>query len=1031
MAGVPPQTTPVRPAAEARQVTIVKCDLVGSTRIKKELDLQGQADFEQGFADIVLPLAEQSGAEIERFEGDGAFLIFGLSEPREDAAEAALRMALALVETVRATTLLPGVELSIRVGVGSGAIAAIRGSRLSNVAGLTIDLTERLRAAAEPNQILLCDQTRRLASGYFEYEDLGPVVAKGFENGVQAWRLCGARAVDSRFEAQRSYGNIVGRDEVRSRLADAWRQALAGHPQAVVLTGDAGIGKSRLARAALEAARADGAETLSIDCSPSAINTPLFPVGVLLRRSAGITSGMAPAAALACLHRLVETLLPADDVEPALDYLSPLIGLSAATPAGATDVQERTIAILAKIVAGLFQERPGFVLCEDLHWADDSTLQLIARLFAEAQGRVLVLGTSRVAPPGALGAAPGLAVIALPPLGPEASLELVRGLSGGAALPADAVATIVDRCEGVPLLIEELTRSALERPLVIDEAVTPAKADGVPLPLQLVVENRLAQHAEIAPIAKAASVLGREISVPLLSTIAGVDAEVVHRLSAQGLLDPYEGGERARFRHAMICEAVYATVMRREAVGLHSRVADALIGPFAGTPDATADVLAEHLRKAERFREAIETRLLAAADTAARGAYVESEGHSRAALAILPSLADRDEARSCEFRLLIQLGVALSGRLGYAAPEVEACYLAAYAICGGDAEAEALYPILRGLSTVNLMRGELRAAYDISVQAHTTAERSGNVAFVIDAMSVLCYTTFYHRTYAECLDWADRCLALYAQHHGHALVYPVPQDAKTAALSLLPTIYWLVGRPDEAEGAVQRCLDHVQSLDKDFDRALIACWLAGFRLTQQRYDDSAEFARQALVIAEDFADWFGISMLTSLVARANLTRDAADIAAAVEMLDAYEAAGVSASVPHYCLNIAHACVRAGMPDAARRLQQRGMTCAQQSEEPRMLAELLVLQARLEADASRGEALLREALDLATAQGAVAVALLAAAHLALRLPEGPQAEAAALLDALESRAPAPTEPDWMAAGLARLRGRLTTRTHAPA
>ena len=192
MAGAIEDTAVTGPAAEVRQVTILKCDLVGSTRTKSPLDLEGQLRFQTGFGDIISDFATRFEAYIERFEGDGAFLVFGLHQPREDAAESAIRMALLLLETIRKTDIVPGVELQIRIGLASGPIAAIRhlsNPRQDSVAGLTIDLAERLRAASAPNQIFICDLTRRLASGYFGYIDLGIIPAKGFEGGVQALSL--------------------------------------------------------------------------------------------------------------------------------------------------------------------------------------------------------------------------------------------------------------------------------------------------------------------------------------------------------------------------------------------------------------------------------------------------------------------------------------------------------------------------------------------------------------------------------------------------------------------------------------------------------------------------------------------------------------------------------------------------------------------------------------------------------------------------------------------------------------------------
>ena len=279
-----------RHANEARQATILKCDLVGSTRTKKLLDLDGQLAFQRGIERVITKVARRHDAHIETFEGDGALVVFGFPQPREDAAESAVRMGLEVVEAISATEIVPNTRLQFRVGIASGLIAIANGK---SIVGLTIDLAERLRALAEPGQVVISDATKRLAGGFFRYHDLGSVQLKGFEEGSRAWRVIGKSSIVSRFEAQRlgeSSGEIIGRADALVRLSEAWTSTLSGHGQAICLIGEAGIGKSRLARAAMDAAVRDGAIVLTIDCTPSTGNTPLFPVGVLLRRIANITS---------------------------------------------------------------------------------------------------------------------------------------------------------------------------------------------------------------------------------------------------------------------------------------------------------------------------------------------------------------------------------------------------------------------------------------------------------------------------------------------------------------------------------------------------------------------------------------------------------------------------------------------------------------------------------------------------------------------------------------------------------------------
>jgi hypothetical protein len=247
-------------------------------------------------------------------------------------------------------------------------------------------------------------------------------------------------------------------------------------------------------------------------------------------------------------------------------------------------------------------------------------------------------------------------------------------------------------------------------------------------------------------------------------------------------------------------------------------------------------------------------------------------------------------------------------------------------------------------------------------------------------------------------------------------------------LSLLPTALWMTGEPERAEEAVRLCAEHINAVGRDFDRALIECWFAGFRLTQQRWAESAAHAQAAFEISEHFANWRDLSTAARTIAEANLSCASGDIDRAIEALDAYEASGATATIPHYCVNLAHACVRAGDKARARTLVDRGFASARESEETRMLAELTILEAGLEDDAQLAMVKLQDAFELAEGQGSVAVALLAAATLAQRYGLPTAAEGGAALDILESRAPSPG-PGWMRQKLETLRGAITPRSLA--
>ena len=1038
----PDEPVPRSPEAEVHYTTVLKCDIVGSTRIKRSLDIDGQYAFKLGLEKAILDVAAAHGGHVERFEGDGALVLFGYPHAREDAAESAVSMGLEIVDAIRAATFVPNAKLEIRVGIASGELAVVRQPKVDRseaVAGIVIDKAERLRAFGAPDSVVICEATRRLAGAYFEYDDLGDVSVKGFEEGLRAWRVQRSSAIASRFEAQRydeSRSEILGRADVLERLTEAWSQACKGSGRVVYLIGEAGIGKSRLAKAVLDLAAADRATVLKLDCLPSTGNTPLFPVGVMLRRLANVTASLPEAEKKVLVAGFLGRFLPEGDVSTTVEYLGALFGLqSAKLPAGSTpdEVRERTADSVLRILRAQAKQGPLALLCEDLHWSDDPTAGLVLRVAGEVKGLpVLIVVTSRPESEH-LAKVEDADVIQLQPLDRDTSSALVRSVAKASALSPEVVDRIVERCEGNPLLLEEVTRGSMDAQSAAHAlAVDTHRRGSVPAPLKLVVESRLGRRPELEPVVQAAAALGREFSVSALEHMMAPAARShVHQALAlfarDGLFAPWDAGagDRAKFRHAMFRDAVHEMLMGEDRRRLHSDAADILRKYFTGTTDASPEVLAEHLSWADRFVESIELRLAASADTAARGAYVETEGHCEDALRLVGKVTPADHGRELQFRLLLRLGVAKAGRHGYASEQAEDVYRRALEACGEAAEAEKLYPIIRGLATTNLVRGKLAAAYDLSLRGLELAERSGRPEFRIDAMSVLCYTTLYFGRLADCRDLIERCLALYRQEQGWRLTYPVPQDAGTAALAILPTVAWLQGDAERAEDAIREGLDHVDRIDRAFDRALMHAWVAGTRYTQRRYDEAQEQAMAAIGFAKDkYRDWEGTGALMLSLAQA--AREAAPQALeqATQLCKLFESMGVGLNASYYLLGLARGHMKVGQVAVAKFVLAEASRLAKASEETRMDAEILLLHGELEPDDTAAMEHLESAHRIAEEQGAVATSLRILATMALRSGDASLAQAGRdALKALEGGPPYPPQRNWMRSRADDLRKRL--------
>lgn len=1027
--------------AEIRLATALKCDVVELTRLWRHLDPSDRLSIELSLKALVADVARRSHSFIHTWEGDGAALLFGYPTSEEDAPETAVRAALMLVEAVRSLK-VANVPLEFRVGVSSGSLAIDPSSQ--SIVGLPFNIAERLKTIAEPGWVVVDDTIRRLSGEFFEWVDLGVRPAKGFEAGLRAWRVIGESRVTSRFQAQRAaraLAEVVGRAEEVNELIERWRQASSGVGKTVFLTGEAGIGKSRLARNLVDHAVKDGAGCIEINCTPSARNSPLYPIASALRRLSQVDSAETESEKERLAERfLVDALGPtkADAIMP--DFARLLELHRSPDPAGnsASVLREQLLSAVTTLIGGLADKNALLVLCEDCHWADDTTREALALVANQiAQKPAMLLVTARPAAESALGAKlldASHKEIRLEPLPDWAAIQLVRSLASETLIDHEQLGDIVVRAEGVPLILAELTRSTLEGLSQGEVVGAPTERHGdIPNALRLIVEVRLERWKGYKPIIQAASVLGREFSATLLYELLPAkpsDASgVVSALVAGGwFMVGVPANDQLRFSHAIIRDAVYRTILRDDRREIHSRAADKLKNVRPPTGVALLETLAQHLFEATRFTELAEVRLSAAADAAARAAYVECDGHCEAGLQSLDKIAGTETNRELRFKLLLQRGVALTGRHGYASPVVEDAYRQAKAACGESGEAETLYPVMRGLTALNLVRGNLASGYELSLESRTIADRSARTEFRIDAMSVHCYAALYYRSLAECKSLILDTLKLYEEASGGTLKYPVPNDAKTAAIAILPTVEWLLGNAYEAEEAIAKGLKHVDRPDRDFDKAYFHGWAAGVRYTQRRFAASQEHAAIAAEIGErcGFREWLLTGRLLGLLAEAAQRPSLEALKDAVDVCAGLAAEGVGLNASWYLHGIARGFIVAGDNATAKIFVERAVETGKASSETRMNSDLLMCKAELEADPSVAAELLVRALGVADEQGSVTNSLRAAAALTLRsnelveLREFSQ-ESIRLLDGL---APYPPDRDWIPARLGVLRRSLS-------
>jgi len=728
-----------RPAvgAERRQLTVMFVDLVGSTALSTRLDPEEMREVLRAYQNTVTGEIARLDGHVAKLMGDGVLAYFGWPRAHEDDAERAVRAGLAIADAVGRLATPAGAPLAVRVGIATGLVVVgdLVGEGAAQeeaVVGETPNLAARLQEAAAPNAVVVAEGTRRLLGEVFELSPLGRRPLRGFAAPVKAFRIGRERAADSRFEARRSgwLPPMVGRDQELALVLERWHQAAAGEGQAVLLVGEAGIGKSRLVRAALDAVEGEGQEhvTLNYQCSPHHTGTALWPVIQQLRlRVAGFAPGDTEAPPL---NRL-EALLRQGEEDPAgsVPLVATLLGLEVGDrygpPPELTPVQRRarTLAALADQFLGLAHRRgPALMVLEDAHWADPTTLELVGQTLDRIAGaRVLMLLTSRPDNQPALGGHPLMTRLTLNRLGRGPTAAIVARLTQGRDLPPAVLGEIAARTDGVPLFVEELTKAVLEA-----RALGPGVA--VPASLHASLMARLDRVPGAKEVAQTAACIGREFAYPLLAAISAMpEAElraVLERLAAAELVfargEPPEASYA--FKHALVRDAAHESLLKSRRQELHARTARALEGRFPEMVDATPELLAGHFAEAGLAGRAAHHWLRAAELAIERSANLEAIAHCEQAEVQLRTLPPSPEQAQAELAVQLAKGAAVRAGQGYAAPEAERAFSRACELCDELADRIGLVHALRGLFAVYVTRSEWRDAVQVACRLGAAAD---------------------------------------------------------------------------------------------------------------------------------------------------------------------------------------------------------------------------------------------------------------------------------------------------------------------
>jgi len=701
-----------------RRLTVMFCDLVGSTAIAERLDPEEMRELLVAYHRTCAEVVSRFEGDIVQYQGDGLLVCFGHPVAHEDDARRSVLAGLDIVEAVGrvvgpVAATLRGVDpsaptelpLSVRVGIHTGLVVlgemgAGDWRQAGHVVGDAVNIAARVQAVAEPGSVVLTSATYHLVRGYVRVVSAGRPHLKGVTQPIELFRALGSSGAESRSEAMPwRQIDLVGRADERDALDAAWQGALAGRTQSVLLVGEAGIGKSRLVDWVRQHVETQ-AVTQVLQCSPYHTSTALHPVVAVLERVAGMVTGDDAATRWRRLTDLLTSVGGIDEVEASLlasllaiplpAHVAPLLLSSDAR-------REKTFATLMAWVERTAARYPLLLAVEDLHWADPSTLELLSRLVARRPAvPLLVLFTSRNDPEAL--AAPGTR-LPLGPLAPFHVREMVDRLADG-NLPAHLSAALAERSDGIPLFIEELTCSVTDLPLGAERRGT-TEADGdIPPMLADLFTARLEQLPDRGYVAQVVATMAPSVPLSVLALVLPEDevalGDVLQAMVDAGVLiaDPAMLETTYMFRHALLRDAAYQSQLLSQRRGLHLRIAEVL----DGLPDMAAsrpEVLGRHFELGGRPLRAARCWLQAGRNAAALAAHAEAVGHLSQALAALAAVGRGQESGrvdELELELQMELGCSLLVLRGYASPEVEATYRRARELsararhCGGPIE---------------------------------------------------------------------------------------------------------------------------------------------------------------------------------------------------------------------------------------------------------------------------------------------------------------------------------------------------------
>ncbi|GAA3627696.1 AAA family ATPase [Microlunatus ginsengisoli] len=1026
-----------RAAAERRQITCLFCDIVKSVELAERLDPEELQETMEAYRRACTSVVRRFEGHVQNLPGDGIMVYFGFPSAHEDDVQRAVRSGLGIVEAIgRLNGQIQSERdpsLHVRVGIDTGVVVAgaVRADQgLEGLAafGVTPSVAARLQGLAAPDAVVISAATYGLIAGYFDCRELGFRSIRGLSQPMAVYQVMHESGARSRLDvaAQRGLSPMQGRDGELGDLTERWANARAGRGGVALVAGEPGIGKSRLIWALQQhVAQSPDAYLIRLACSPYFANTAFYPIIQLLERFLEFGPDDSVDQRLDKLDGLLAQYgFEAPSVVPILATLLgvPFEARYVQPEAPAERQRQLTIEALVRMILIRAAHQPVLVVVEDLHWADPSSMDVLTQLIERVpQTRQLVVFSFRpeFVPPWS---DPRFGRLNLNRLGTDASARIVTEVAG-MPVPAEQLGQLVGKADGVPLYLEELTKLLVEQGLIRGNgqrrSARPLPELAIPATLADSLTARLDRLGDAKGVAQLGAVIGRHFSYELLAAVSeetvsmdsGALSQNLARLVDAGVLfvDRDQHGETYTFKHALIQDAAYTSLLRSTRRQYHRHIAQALSEQFPGSVDTAPELLARHYTQAGMVAESVPCWLHAGERASRASAYVEAIAHLTTGLDLLAELPDGPQRSGVELQFRLALGPAYMALRGYAAPEVEACYQRARELCRELGDTPQLAPVLHGLWSYYIVRAQHTSALTLGEQVLQLGATANDDWLLLQGNMEAGWSRFFLGQFEHARIHLERVIELYDhdRYGSHAFIYG--DNLGTSASGALAQVLWMIGYPDQSLRLTQATLATLRTRVEHPYSVAFGLDVAAF---MRQYRGDAAATRSLADEAYTLSDQHGLAFTGAMAAIFKgwvLTREGRldeGLAQLRRGLADQLATGAELVRPYWLCLIAEACLHSDAVSDALALLDDAEAAADRTGERVWEAEIHRLRGQGLLAASKAvnpegirsaEGSYRRALDVARRQGARSLELRAAVFLCrLWLTQGREREARELL-----------------------------------